>query len=94
MKKPISFITFLTCTILFLSIVQVVVSNRLSTAGTTLGKLQDEIKQYGTKNALLSEKLLIASSLMQIASSAANLGFVEGKSSVILTNPLPLAVKR
>lgn len=94
MKKPISFITFLTSTILILSVVQVMVSNRLSTTGTMLGNLQDGIKDYKTQNTLLSEKLLSISSFEYIASRAAELGFTHEKSSVALTDPLPLAVKQ
>lgn len=93
MKKPISFITFLTCTIVILSVVQVVVSNRLSTTGTALGNLQDEIQQYKTQNAFLSEKFLSLSSFEYIASKAAELGFTQKTASVVLTYPLPLAVK-
>ncbi len=94
MKKPISFITFLTSTILILSVIQVVVSNRLSTTGAALGNLQDEILQYKTQNAFLSEKFLSISSFEYIASKAAELGFAQEKSSVVLTYPLPLAVKQ
>lgn len=93
MKKPISFITFLTCTIVILSVIQVVVSNRLSTTGAALGNLQDDIQQYKTQNSLLSEEFLSLSSFEYIASQAAELGFTQKTASIVLTYPLPLAVK-
>ncbi|OGH33952.1 MAG: hypothetical protein A3J69_01900 [Candidatus Levybacteria bacterium RIFCSPHIGHO2_02_FULL_42_12] len=77
-----------------LSIGQVVISNWLSTTGITLGAIEDELKQYKEKNALLEERFLHASSLTSIASTAAELGFVEKKSRIVLTDSVPLALKR
>lgn len=94
MKKPFLFLGSLFLLILLLSVVQVVVSNRLSTTGTTLGKLQDDISQYKKENAILREKVLIASSLDHIASSAAELGFAQTKTHVFLSTPLPIALQR
>ena len=94
MKKPIVFIFVLTFSILFLSILQVVVSNRMSTAGVSLAVLEDEIKNYRIQNALLSEKLLTIASYTHIAFTADKEGFISAKSEVILTASLPLAVKQ
>lgn len=93
MKKTKLFITSIVLMIIFLSVIQVVVSNSLSTVGVTLVKLQKEISFYKKENAILREKLLTASSLTNIASHAAELGFVEEKTYVLLPAPLPLAVK-
>lgn len=93
MKKSLFFLQALIFFVVLLSILQVVVSNSLSTTGVTLGKLEDEINIYKRENQLLKEKLLSTSSLFYIASEAATLGFVEGKSQVFLSSPLPLAVK-
>lgn len=93
MKKTKPFVISIVLMILFLSIVQVVVSNSLSTTGVTLVKLQNEIIFYKKENTNLREKLLIASSLTNIASHAAELGFIEEKTYMLLPAPLPLAVK-
>lgn len=94
LKKPITFILFLGLTILALSLLQVVVSNRLSTTGVTLGNLQDEIASYKTENTILSQKLLETTSLHSIASQAAQLGFSETKAHLVLSSPLPIAKKQ
>ena len=94
MKRSISFLTFLIGIIIFLSVVQVMVSSRLSTTGAEIGKLQEEIKKYEKENSILSENLLLTTSLTTIASNAAEIGFIETKSQFFLTTPLPLAVKQ
>ncbi len=87
-------ITGLFAVILFLSVVQIVVSNMLSTTGPTLSKMQNQIHEYKRENTLLSEKLLFDTSLTTIASRAANLGFMEAKTQVYVRTVLPVAIKR
>lgn len=94
MKRPALLITFSILIIFILSIAKTVVSNRLSTTGIALEKTESELNSYKTQNLVLREKLLAMSSLTNIASKAALLGFVENKSQVILTKPLPLAIKQ
>ena len=72
---------------------QVIISNSLSTTGITLAKLEKELALYKKENILLQEKVLHISSLTHIASVASELGFVQEKSQVYLSTPLPLAVK-
>lgn len=91
MKKPVLFISLI---IVILSIVQIIVSNNLSTKGVLLGKLEDEIKAYKKENYLIREKLLLASSFTNIASKAGSLGFVDDKSQIVLSPSLVLAVKQ
>lgn len=91
MRHVVTFILFLTCIILVLSIVQVAVTNGISTTGMELDKMSNEIKEYKRENAILSEKLVEHSSLTHIASVAATLGFVEAKSQVFLNSVLPVA---
>ncbi|MCL4418624.1 hypothetical protein M1146_00815 [Patescibacteria group bacterium] len=94
MKRPILLIAISIFIILILSIAKTVVSNRFSTTGIALEKTESELNSYKTQNLVLREKLLAMSSLTNIASKAALLGFVENKSQVILTKPLPLAIKQ
>ena len=80
--------------IIILSLVQIVVSNQLSTTGIVLGKLQDQLKTLKERNFVLKEDVLLSSSFTHIASSASSLGYVERKSQIYLTNSIPLALNR
>lgn len=91
MKKIVVCLLFVI--IAALSLAHIVVANTLSTTGIELGKAQDDLRHYTKENTLLAEKLLIASSFTQIASSAAQLGFSHEKQAVFLTSQ-PLALKR
>lgn len=93
MKRPIVVIISLITLIVLLSFIQVVVSNRFSTTGLTLGEVEDRIAQYQKENAILTEKLLFASSYTHIASEAAQLGFVDSRNTVYITTPIPIAFR-
>lgn len=80
--------------VLFLGVARVVVSNSISTSGVELGKINEEITFYKLENDNLSEKVFSMSSLSQIASEAAKLGFVDNKENFVLTNPLPIAARQ
>lgn len=94
MVKPTFIATVLIITIVVLSLVQIVVSNSLSTSGIQLSKLQNQIQTYKKQNYTLKEKFLAHSSLNRIASEAAELGFEGQKTVITISNSLPLAVKR
>lgn len=94
MKKPFLIITFFIISMISLWVVQVVISNRLSTTGIELEKIQSEVAKYKKENTLLEEKVLEASSLINVSQKAKSLGFVESKSQIYLTSPLPLALNR
>lgn len=94
MKKSLFFINFIIFIIITLSVIQVVVSNSLSTKGVLLSQLEDEIRIYKKENSLIREKVLVMSSFTNIASKAGELGFVEDKSQIVLTPTLLLAVKQ
>jgi cell division protein FtsL len=94
MKKPVLIIGFLIIVILSLSVVKTFVSNRISTSGSALGAIGDKINAYKIENTLLSEKLYSLSSLTNVYAKANNLGFVEGSSKYVITNPIPIAIKQ
>ena len=94
MKKPIFLVMLAILMVIVLSIAKTVVSGRLSTSGVSLSKIEEEINNYKTQNIILREKLLTVSSLNNIASRASLLGFVEKKSELVLSKPLPLAIKQ
>lgn len=80
--------------VIILAVVQVVVSNSLSTRGVGLDSLDQQVALYKKDNALVKEKLLKISSLDYVASSAARIGFVEEKSRIFVSSSLPIAVKQ
>lgn len=93
MKKSSIIILILIGTTIGLSIVQGAISNKLSTKGILVGKIEKEINYYKTQNAILSEKLLAHSSLTNLASKASELGFRES-SQLVLNSSVPLAVRQ
>lgn len=93
MKKPQFFLSILVCIIIIVSIMQVVVSNSIATAGVELSKIEIELARYKSENVVLREKLLMSLSLFHISSRAADLGFVPSRSQVYVTTQLPLAAK-
>lgn len=94
MKKTFYIIFGLVSIILFLSVIQITLSNKLSTSGAVLSKLQDQIKSYEKENTLLQEKILTLSSLTNLASKSAELGFVPSKSQLVLGTSVSLALKQ
>lgn len=90
MRKTKRFFSIILIIIVFLSIVQVVVSNHIATTGVILSQLTEEIDTYKKQNTILREEILSSSSLLHIASEAAKLGFVQAESEFVLTSP-PLA---
>lgn len=94
MKKPAILIILLIVTVVALSIFKTFVSNKISTSGTVLGAIEEKINYYKTENALISEKLYTLSSLTSVSEKADKLGFVDEKSTFVLTNPVPIALKQ
>lgn len=92
-KQTRLLISIIVIVIVVLSVAQVAVSNSLSTTGITLSELDQEISQYKKENVLLREKFLIKSSLTNISSTSASLGFSEGKSQIVIGSSIPIAAK-
>ena len=91
MKKTAVFVTIILLIVIVLSIAQVSVANMISTKGIELSKMQQTIKEYKRKNALMKEKILLQSSFTEIASKAGELGFVPSKANMYLSTNPPLA---
>ena len=94
MKKSSVTILILIGIIIALSIVQGGISNKLSTKGILVGKIEEEINYYKTQNAILSEELLSHSSLTNLASKASELGFAKERNQFVLNSSAPLAVRQ
>jgi cell division protein FtsL len=75
-----------------MSIGQVVISNKISTVGIELDSLQSEIAKYRKENSLLQQKVLEESALVNVSKKAKAIGFIEAKSKIYLSNPLPIAL--
>ncbi len=94
MKRSILFIGFVTLIIVSLSVVQISLSNNLSTKGIVLGQLEEQIKYYKHENSILEEQMLTLTSYSHIASAAAELGFIHEKKITYLNNTMPVAFEQ
>lgn len=94
MKKPLLLIIFFIITIMTLSTVQVGTSSKLSTTGIELEKLQAQINKYKKENMILEEKVLEASALINVSKKAKELGFVQSRSQIYLSRPIPFALNQ
>lgn len=93
MRKYKLILKFLILIAFFLAMGRVVVSNLISTSGVELGRLNEETALIKTENDSLREELFSKSSLENIASEAAKIGFTDKKENFVLTSPLPIAVR-
>ncbi|MBI2028500.1 MAG: hypothetical protein HYT07_02710 [Candidatus Levybacteria bacterium] len=93
MKKSSFVILLFIITIVSLSVAQGVVSNKLSTKGVILHEIEKKVYDYKTQNSILSEEILYNSSLTNLASKAAELGFGKLREQFVLNSGSSLAVK-
>ena len=93
MKKAYLLTISLVGLAVLLSVAKAVLQNSLSTSGIYLSKAQQEINYFKTQNAILSEKLLTASSLATIISKASESGFTVGNNMMVIKTSVPLAAK-
>ncbi len=94
MKKSVLLIFVLILTVVVLSVIRTYVSNNIATSGVTLSVIEDEASKLKTENAVLAQKVYENSSLINVASKASTLGFVDSKTSFVLNSGLPIAAKR
>lgn len=92
MKKPVLLISFLGIVIITLSVARITLVNSISTTGIKLVDIQNQIASYKKENELLKEKYLMAASYTTISAKAEELGFIQAKSQVNLSAPIPLAL--
>lgn len=95
MKRGYVLVGLLLLIVIALSVVQISVSNMLSTGGIELAQVQDNIHNLQKENAILKEQIYSMASLTNIAQKADKLGYVEGvnTSTLVIANPQPLAIK-
>ena len=94
MKRSTCIIIFIAIIIIGLTIVQISVGNKISTAGFELSKLQDQVAEYERENTILQEQILDAESYTNIKEKADGLGYASANNVVSLTAPLPLAMRQ
>lgn len=93
MKKAYILIIILLGTVLSLAVGKAILQNTLSTSGIFVSRVERDINFYKTQNAILSEELLIASSLTNITKKAYELGFVNGNALMLIKTSMPLAAR-
>lgn len=93
MKKGYIMGIVIVFSLLVVTIVQIIVSNNLSTKGILLSGIDSSIDKYKKENMQLHEKILVLSSLTHIASVAASMGFLPEKDIVAINGAIPIAIK-
>lgn len=94
MKKIYIIIGLLTVVAVFLQVVNIYFSNNLVSDSPTLTKIDEKIDEVDRKNTLLRAQLLELISFETISSRAAELGFVEPKETISLSNAQDIARKQ
>ena len=93
MKKSYAIIIFLLGLSTLLAMGKAILQNTLSTSGIYVSEMQQEINSYKTQNAVLSERLLTASSLTTIIEKANKAGFTSENNLMVLRSSSSLAVR-
>ena len=78
-------------TVLLLLVVQVLVSNRLSTTGERITKIDEEIEKIEEENDSLEKEIASSSSLLILRERASLLGFQKTALTFNLFEKLPVA---
>lgn len=93
MKKSYTIVIFLLGLSTLLAMGKAILQNSLSTSGIFVSEMQQEINSYKTQNAILSERLLTASSLTTIIEKARKAGFTSENNLMVLRSSGSLAVR-
>lgn len=79
--------------IIILTVVQLLVSNKLATSGVILSSLRQEVLEKKQENEILKTEIAKASSLVNIASQAASLGFVKNNNPLAISTSQTFALR-
>lgn len=85
------FFSILLITVIFLLIIQIVLSNRLTVEGKKLIKTQAEIETIEGENNNLKNKIVSIASLTKLTEQAEAMGFVKEPTIINLSNKIPVA---
>ena len=92
MKKIFCILKLLALILILLGVFQLIISNRLATAGEKLTQINKEIKALEEENERLKKEIAISSSLTTIAKKADEMGFLKVENFLYLTSE-PFAFK-
>lgn len=85
MKRYTYIAGVVTIVIVILSVIQISISNMLSTGGIHLSELQQKVAYYQRENAMLREKIYSQASLTAISEKAEKEGFApQGKQTALI----------
>ncbi len=93
MKRPVHLIIFILTIIIGLAVGQASMANQLSTTGSELALIQQQVDNYKRENTVLQEQLLDAMSLTNISEKAKTLGFDDAKKQLSLVDKPSLALR-
>lgn len=94
MKKYIFIVSILALTALVLEAVSLSQANKVAAESLEAGKLTEKITTLEEENSSLQSKIFEYTSFDSVASRAAELGYIETKSSISLYDELPIAINR
>ncbi len=83
-NRHILLLSLVVILVIALTVMQVILSNKLSTAGKELAKIQNVINEQELIGEELRIKIASASSLTAIAQNAGKLGFVKDSSPLVV----------
>ncbi|MBI2622079.1 hypothetical protein HYW66_00390 [Candidatus Microgenomates bacterium] len=83
-NRHILLLSLVVILVIALTVMQVILSNKLSTAGKELAKIQNVINEQELIGEELRIKIASASSLTAIAQNAQKLGFVKDSSPLVV----------
>lgn len=82
--RHIFLLTVIIFAVISLTVVQVVVSNKLSTAGKELSQITDKIEEQKLANEILKAQIASMSAFTNIAKNAQKLGYARDNSPLVL----------
>lgn len=88
------FLISLISIVTILAVVQITASNFLATDGIDLASIKNQIAALKKENLILKQQIYTLSSLTEVASKAAILGFVPENNIVFLNKPQSLAINQ
>lgn len=89
-KKPLNII--LIVLVVLLSLVQILLSNRIATEGRHLKDLEEEMVKVQEDNSQLELEIVSNGRLHQLAEKAKSLGFIKNPPIINLTSQVPVAL--
>lgn len=95
MKRSYILLSILGIAVVVLSVVQISISNILTTGGITLSRVNSQIQEYQKENAILKEQIYSVASLTYLGEEAEKNGYQPGvnSSTIVIANTAPLAIK-